>query len=494
MELNPETGRMRKKCVPPQVRNPVTQRCKKPIIQKINVKKPVRKPVKKPVKKTDSEFDTSFFDSDTGIDNSILNGKHGLKDLLKDLPILNKKDVCIGHAMTNTYGYSLMRLRNIVDDSIRNPIQTIYNKMMDSINSNFENEKLFRYEVHNLESHSTRIYLYKRLGKVYIWYFNPWGEKYDNIYINDQSMHKIDKLSDYRINPGKIKSFSDAVSIPVADNVLLQSLGPKSFTSRTVYMISRIQKYANYKYPQLFKEMESWNKDGVKNHVMNAIYIIKLFIENNTDTSIFEVLHPRDSMTEIGVQIQTNDGEFSITDRCDMSLGACTVWNEMYDEWAIILLSKNKNTSHVIHNILPDVGYIPKDVSRYLLGRFFFYHTTQELLKENKNLVKKAMNFVISKSFVTTNSMMAIFDHFYHNLEISDDKESDYVKFITAHEKAMKKVKWEFKMFDTSILLKDFFDEVGIPQIPNPPGIISSTYFKIIINTCLILVSCKHNL
>ena len=31
MEINPETGRLRKMCVPPQVRNPVTKRCKNPV-------------------------------------------------------------------------------------------------------------------------------------------------------------------------------------------------------------------------------------------------------------------------------------------------------------------------------------------------------------------------------------------------------------------------------------------------------------------------------
>ena len=31
MEINPETGRLRKMCVPPQVRNPMTKRCKNPV-------------------------------------------------------------------------------------------------------------------------------------------------------------------------------------------------------------------------------------------------------------------------------------------------------------------------------------------------------------------------------------------------------------------------------------------------------------------------------
>ena len=550
MEVNPENGRMRKKCVPPQVRNPLTGRCKKPSesrpAQTVNestgpnlrpcppgkernaagncVKACVHPQIRNPLTGRCKKTNVSFFNTDENKEvDDILDGDDDIhvreytsdknaqakfSDLIENLPSVSKQDVCIGHAMSVTYGDKLMGLRK---DVKRNEyiLKVIYDYMVRSLSPTFKKGEVIHFEPSNVNAQSTRICMFKKGVKTYIWYSNPWGSRADLEDANDpwrssdDSDHPKAALNEKtqigilaNIKTRDVNSLDKAFGRITGDD--LSKLYEYTMAFQGIYSQTLIRTFVMKHEQEINNKTRKWANRSSEveafNHVMAVIYMFKLIIEkNHSKPDSFEVIHPVDSMPHEGLQSITKDGIFDIAKKCNMDLGACAVWSELYIEWADMLLKRDSNVMRVLHHKLPFIGDISRTQSRYILGRYYITSMAQALSKQEgeKQILNASMK--INSFDTSSEGIMRIFEDFYDHLD-EFNSTSFRDKAIVQFNRVLPLVNSDDYSVRNSTGVKtpagvatSFFIELDVPIYILKMG---TNVVDIIISTCLLLIDC----
>ena len=423
---------------------------------------------------------------------------------------LSKSDLCIGHAMSNTYGAGAQQLRNEVryfgDHRV---VKGLYDHMIESTKPGFEENKITVFHPKNIRKHATRIFSYTNNGKTYMWYNNPWGHVSDLRRFNGADNHFVADILD-KSNPPE--TIEEAVDITNEEFLMLDAeihISPSpqkaDFSHAVAYSVAKVAKYAGVNRGSLKRFMAWWYAMGGMYHIMTTVYFLKLSIEagsSNPRAVRFEILHPTQSMPDVGVQLKTRDGRFDIIDSCNIEgVGACSVWAEMYGEWASTLLSEanglDNNIRNVLYTYLPNIGEIGVQDARYLLGRFYFHSVTQKLLAEEQrgSRGRKSHINIVSQ-------MITLFSRFYDNIRVNvpgedpeDTRKHNYHVVTRAHKLVTTSMSGMNDDVDMRSVMIRFFDDMGIcgsGEIAQFP--VKKRYMTIMANTCVILVACKHRL
>ncbi len=429
---------------------------------------------------------------------------------------LSKSDVCVGHAMSNTYGAGAQQFRDeVVYFRDHRVIKGLYDHMMESTKPGFEENKLAVFHPKNIRKHATRIFSYKNNGKTYMWYNNPWGHVSDLSRFDgagngiDHFVVDILQKSNTGTSPGTLE---EAVDITNEEFQMLDAerrISPSphmgDFSHAVAFSVAKVAKFAGVHRKGMERLMAWWYAMGGMYHIMTTVYFLKLSIEArspNPRSVQFEILHPTQSMPDVGVQLKTRDGRFDIFDSCNIdSVGACSVWAEMYGEWASTLLSETKgidnNIRNVLYTYLPNIGEIGTQDSRYLLGRFYFHSVTQKLLTEEQGESKgrRSHRAIVSQ-------MIVLFSRFYDNIHVDlpgeepeETRQHNYHVVTRAHRLATASMLDMNDDADMRSVMVRFFDDMGLCGSGEIVRFrVKKRYMTIMANTCVILVACKHRL
>lgn len=382
-------------------------------------------------------------------------------------PDLSDEDLCIGHSMSMTYGSYMNKLKNVVKSPY--PIKDIYECMLRATRAGFDHDQLFSFHLNNIRQHATYMYLYKTDSKTYIWYTNPWGHK------QDLKQNERDR---------RVFRLDDPYTQHSTWHDVLHSMST-SANSRKIGLA--VEAYALVHEPDFFRMMANW-APGARDHIITTIYLLKLIVEKrNGGHTVFEILHPTQSMPAKGAQAQGNSS-YEITKQCDMKLGACTVWSELYKDWATVVLQSvqgdEKGVRRVIYETLPaNVRMSVKEV-RYVLGKYYFHKFAAEASQNNRRDMR---------------NLLAYYSGFYQAIGISADPTSITSieeKVLRARTTALESLRQIGREDTANQILMEFFRSMGADrfvELETLAPVVSSSMAKIILNTCILLVGCKHS-
>lgn len=378
-------------------------------------------------------------------------------------PDLSDEDLCIGHSMSLTYGAFLYKLKNMVISEY--PFQDVYKCMLRASRPGFEKNQLFSFKLNNIPRHATSIHLYKTNSKTYIWYTNPWGFE-----------------GDLRRNERDRGVFS--LNYPDTQHSTWENVLDSMTTSGDIREISlAVEAYALINEQDISRMMTNWARGATRDHIISTIYLLKLIIEKREHShNLFEILHPTESMPAVGVQVR-NDGVYEVIQKCNMKLGACSVWSELYIDWATVALQSVKGDEIGVHRVLYQT--LPASISmsmkevRYLLGKYYFHKFTARAFQDDtgRDLRK----------------LLAYYSGFYQAIGVSAYDNSEQ-KVLFARRKALQSLHQIGEVYTASDVLVEFFQYMGghrFVELEQLGPIKDENIAKIVLNTCVLLVGCK---
>lgn len=96
----------------------------------------------------------------------------------------NVSEICVGQALADVAGFK----------SLQNTGRLLFRSAMKDLffyGRSIEERTLEKIDANNIRSHSTEIFLYRFNGIIYAWYINPWGYKYDDIYVQNLEKFRV---------------------------------------------------------------------------------------------------------------------------------------------------------------------------------------------------------------------------------------------------------------------------------------------------------------
>lgn len=304
---------------------------------------------------------------------------------------LSKAEVCIGHALSNTYGFSLYgAMDNFLDSK---PVSSA--DILDHIRWYSKNpiDKIFYVQTYAINGHSTIICMKKSIdGILNLWYMNPWG------YGNDYShIEWVGDVVEKELSNGYIdgtldppESVEDAMK---STNEEEDYEDERSNMSTSIKFINFMENTA--KYPML----RSGNIEIPKYHPTNMLRAMCLLV-NDEHPFKFKVIE--DSMPFSGIQLVSRDGSFRTNGKFSYlraimgQTGSCVVWTEMYIRWITALLSESDQSQDSIEEIISIIGVKPAlldcdqmEQAVETLGRFF-YNEISKILSGKRRSTRDA--------------------------------------------------------------------------------------------------------
>jgi len=124
--------------------------------------------------------------------------KTNITEFIKNVtPQMKNREICIGHALSNTYGWSIYGTREYEPCNISKDLFGIYDWILNYITSDsYEFQSIATSQI---DDHATLLCMKRTSdGTINIWYMNPWGEKGDfrligrNVeFSNSNEIHQI---------------------------------------------------------------------------------------------------------------------------------------------------------------------------------------------------------------------------------------------------------------------------------------------------------------
>lgn len=237
---------------------------------------------------------------------------------------LHKADVCLNHATSVSIG--LDRYQH--ETSGFSEIWTQFLSFIESPNCN--DRMVDSFSCNNITGHDCSISFCVMDSKTYVWYNNPEGyildrnsKEFTNVNVPNQECLDIAEASE--IEDIK-KNCTVCNDVPMYEAEKIKVLGVRLYS-----MLSNFRKRGEgnaNRIDDIFERLSTWRKlnqrDLPRYHVMSILQLLKLA----TNSEHLVVVHPADSMPEVGPQI--SDGIDDETFDTMTAHGACSLWTKMY--------------------------------------------------------------------------------------------------------------------------------------------------------------------
>lgn len=293
--------------------------------------------------------------------------KTNITEFIKNVtPQMKNREICIGHALSNTYGWSIYGTREYEPCNISKDLFGIYDWILNYITSDsYEFQSIATSQI---DDHATLLCMKRTSDStINIWYMNPWGEKGDFRLIESLTRIVESKIED---DEEDYTSLYLALSTSRYDQILRGEMLNLATQMRFIKYVSNL---FPVNLPYTVPKFHLLN-------VMNAmgIYIKETF---SPDVNINVIM---DSMPHVGFQSFSDDGIFLTNTRFKQmkdsmrDIGACAVWSSLYTNWANALLTESDNTQDSLENIVQTLKsenfftYKNREKGVAILGRFFY--------------------------------------------------------------------------------------------------------------------------
>jgi len=293
--------------------------------------------------------------------------KTNITEFIKNVtPQMKNREICIGHALSNTYGWSIYGTREYEPCNISKDLFGIYDWILNYITSDsYEFQSIATSQI---DDHATLLCMKRTSDStINIWYMNPWGEKGD--------FRLIESLT--RIVESKIEDDEeDYTSLYLA---LSTSRYDQIFRGEMLNLATQMRfiKYVSNLFPVNLPYTVP------KFHLLNVMNAMGIYIKEtfSPDVNINVIM---DSMPHVGFQSFSDDGIFLTNTRFKQmkdsmrDIGACAVWSSLYTNWANALLTESDNTQDSLENIVQTLKsenfftYKNREKGVAILGRFFY--------------------------------------------------------------------------------------------------------------------------
>lgn len=445
------------------------------------------------------------------IDNTIQR-KTISEHVRSNVPSISKASICIGHTLSNTFGWGVSKLR--MANRIR--LNNIIPDLKKFIRISMVEKQLFREtESSSIWKHSTVLCSYRTENTVFLWYFDPSGyiyniEKQNTIY-NDWS-DRINKMIDHYTPTFFLSDFEDSFMTEEERNEVIKKykLGSGLFYT---YSVLKFLKYVKQNDNDFIEKADLKFKSLTipKTNVVYITYILTLYVKRELRTERhekmnydFEIINPHQSMQSIGAQKTSNDGcifnsplDKLISERVS-NTGACSVWSQMYLTWAKAIISQSsgsvEETRKSIVNVLSDIGMINSEEGFEILGKFYFTMLTRILNSKNQ-----------TNSIKISSDMMKVLNSFYNEIpQLEDDRSKSlyYNNVIKGYDIASSSLENQVTVNRNNLeVVKTFFIECKAEKtstnlsedLKNTNIIVNVPIARVYIDTAMLIISCKTN-
>lgn len=247
---------------------------------------------------------------------------------------LHKVDVCLNHATSVSVG-----LERYQDET--SGFSDIWTQFLHFIELPTSQDRYVQsFSCDNIKGHDCSISFCVMDSRTYVWYNNPHGyvldrdaNEFTNINVPNQEC--LDEAEASEIED-ILKNFSVCNDLPMYEAEKIKVLG-----LRLNHMLSNFRKRGEVsanRVDDIFERLSAWRKLNQRNlpqyHVMSILQLLKL--ATNSDHLV--VVHPSDSMPEVGPQ--TEDGIDDETWETLTKHGACSLWTKMYMQRVRIVLTE----------------------------------------------------------------------------------------------------------------------------------------------------------
>ena len=393
----------------------------------------------------------------------------------------SREEICIGHAMATVSGgnitSNLKCLTEFTGDSdiIAKQIKIL---MIQESNAPVNNNVL-SISLDSIEGHETILsVLYSH--STYYWYYNPWGLRGDYNY--HMRLHKkvidligTDKPKSERLDDSIFSYSHPGINKDSPDHIRNYYMCLKLFCSVPDDIIIKALTWG--------KEHMPGKQSFPPGHVMMATYILQLLRESHFQNDVVKkihVLHPAQTMSDVGLQSLYNDGiSNDKTKTCghiSRKLGACSVWACIHARVAKKLASNMvSSTSHhddileLITDTLKSPSLYGSRNVRYLLGKIAFFACTSNIQRTVMKYVYKYIPELPSDKRLASEMLKKI----NHSYDINRKGKRGFVLFL--HDAGV---------FIGDSDLDDFQDKMK--------GFNTKSAYSSLIQYTMVMVSCKH--
>jgi len=293
--------------------------------------------------------------------------KTNITEFIKNVtPQMKNREICIGHALSNTYGWSIYGTREYEPCNISKDLFGIYDWILNYITSDsYEFQSIATSQI---DDHATLLCMKRTSDStINIWYMNPWGEKGDFRLIESLTRIVESKIED---DEEDYTSLYLALSTSRYDQILRGEMLNLATQMRFIKYVSNLFPVnLPYTVPKF--------------HLLNVVNAMGIYIKEtfSPDVNINVIM---DSMPHVGFQSFSDDGIFLTNTRFKQmkdsmrDIGACAVWSSLYTNWANALLTESDNTRDSLENIVQTLKsenfftYKNREKGVAILGRFFY--------------------------------------------------------------------------------------------------------------------------
>lgn len=317
--------------------------------------------------------------------------------------------ICIGQALADVAGYTIpgttgqLKLKSSLKD-------LFYYKR------SIEERKLEKVQVDNIKSHSTNLFLFKFDGKIYVWYFNPWGQKhdadftgrmarfrkkfFDNVPENSDIFPKQTENARNGLEPspqeleslwsdenGKIRRIYKVVS--GLDRVSKYDKDTMSYGLSEYLFYAKIKSMAT---PAVIQGINSSMDNEDHYGVMHAFRLLKhYYIRRDIATIMPWQSMPPDGPQALSGYSREDEMICKHVEKTSYGLGDCALWTRGYQIVAMYYLESarsNKEVVDIIQGELKNLYIMGEKTARHFVGKVMMSTELGKILKPMKIVYK----------------------------------------------------------------------------------------------------------